>query len=162
LTEGPVVVDTSPLLHLARAGYLSLLTVLSSSIAVPTAVLEEIQVPGKEPSAWEAVRACSWLVAVPAPDLSAAVASLNLGRGEAAVMEWARSRPNALAVLDDARARRGARDLGIAVIGTAGVVVRARREGRIPRVRPVLQELVAGGMYLSRAALAEAIASAGE
>jgi len=40
--------------------------------------------------------------------------------------------PSDRIVLDDKKARRIARDLGLRPIGTVGVVVRAKREGIVP------------------------------
>ena len=62
------------------------------------------------------------------------------------------------AVIDDLAARKCAASLGIPVIGTLGIVLRARRQGIIPAARPVVEDLLRGGMFLSRSLLDRALA----
>ncbi|MBF0440065.1 MAG: DUF3368 domain-containing protein, partial [Magnetococcales bacterium] len=48
--------------------------------------------------------------------------------------------------------------LGIPVRGTLGIVLIAKKRGRIPLARPVMEELIAHGMHLSRSVLDQALA----
>ena len=66
------------------------------------------------------------------------------------------------AVLDDAQGRQCARAHGIAVIGTLGIVLFAKRQGVIQAARPVLDTLRRSGMYLSDQILTEALRLIGE
>lgn len=66
------------------------------------------------------------------------------------------------AVLDDLQARRCARTLGIPVIGTLGVVLRAKRHGIIGEARPVVARLREVGLYLSDELVERALAHLGE
>ena len=52
-------------------------------------------------------------------------------------------------LLDEKRARRFAKQRGIAVVGTAGVVLLAKRRRLIPAARPVLGDLLRTGFRLS-------------
>lgn len=67
-----------------------------------------------------------------------------------------------IAVLDDLAGRRCAAALRVPVIGTVGLVVRARRRGLIPTVRPILEEIRAAGLYLSDALIDQASRAVGE
>ncbi|MSP96802.1 MAG: DUF3368 domain-containing protein [Betaproteobacteria bacterium] len=62
-------------------------------------------------------------------------------------------------ILDDFAARRVARRLGVEFIGTAGVIVEAKRTGLIDRAAPTFERMTREGCYLSddliRAILAE-------
>jgi len=78
------------------------------------------------------------------------------------VLAWAHARPGTLAILDDLAARRCAATLRIPVRGTLGLVLAAKRRGRIPAARPVLESLRASGMYLSDPVLNKALALVGE
>ncbi|VAW82993.1 hypothetical protein MNBD_GAMMA13-1244 [hydrothermal vent metagenome] len=51
--------------------------------------------------------------------------------------------------MDDKLARRAASHLGLQVIGTGGVLTKARQMGRIPAVAPLLERLRAKGYHLS-------------
>jgi predicted nucleic acid-binding protein len=158
----PPVCNTSPLIFLSRIDRLPLLRVLGDKVLVPRAVLEEIGSRGAEDPTVRAVRAESWLRAEPTPVISAELESLDLGLGETAALAIAMSRRGAMVVIDDLLGRQAAEHFGIPVIGTMGVVVRAKRIGRIPSAREVLDDLVRGGMYLSRRILDQALAEIGE
>jgi hypothetical protein len=49
--------------------------------------------------------------------------------------------PGSLVILDDGLARRYAAHLALRLIGTLGVLVRAKRQGLITAVAPVLDQL---------------------
>jgi predicted nucleic acid-binding protein len=51
--------------------------------------------------------------------------------------------------LDDRRARSVARRIGIAVIGTVGVLVRAKHSGILASLKPLLEDLERRGFFLS-------------
>lgn len=65
----------------------------------------------------------SWLEQLEAPVPLDALA-IVLGRGEAEAIVLARHHPGALLLLDDRQARRAAEALGLAAIGSAGVLER--------------------------------------
>jgi predicted nucleic acid-binding protein len=86
----------------------------------------------------------------------------GLGPGESAVLTDSLGLPGSRAVIDDLAGRKCAASLGIPVIGTLGIVLRARRQGIIPAARPVVEDLLRGGMFLSRPLLDRALALVGE
>ncbi|MEK6322881.1 MAG: DUF3368 domain-containing protein [Acidobacteriota bacterium] len=65
-------------------------------------------------------------------------------------------------VLDDRQARVIARSLGIQMIGTVGILLRAKQSGVIPLVRPIIDALEASGFWVSGALQEEALRLAGE
>lgn len=158
----PLVIDTSPLIHLTRADSLSLLSQLGRPVFVPDAVQEEIQAKGSHDVTARNLERAGWLEVVPVAALPPEVTRWDLGAGEEAVLAWCHAHPGASAVLDDAEARRCARSLGVPVFGTLGIVLQAKREGRLPAARPVVELLVSNGMYLSRRVLEEALSLVGE
>lgn len=74
-------------------------------------------------------------------------AEWGLGSGESAVLAVA-LRERGTALLDDAEARRCARVLGIPVLGTLGLVIRAKREGRIRSAAELLRRMIGAGFRL--------------
>jgi len=66
------------------------------------------------------------------------------------------------AVLDDLQARRCARGLGILATGTLGVILRAKQAGLISTARPLVEDLLRKGLYLSRAVVESALGEVGE
>jgi predicted nucleic acid-binding protein len=67
-----------------------------------------------------------------------------------------------MAIVDDLAARRCAEVLGIPLLGTLGLVLRAKRTGLLPAARPVIEKLLSAGMYLSPKILDRALALVGE
>jgi predicted nucleic acid-binding protein len=58
--------------------------------------------------------------------------------------------------------RRCAAQLGIKVVGTVGMVLAAKRRGLVPAARPLIDELIASGLYLSEEIADRALALVGE
>ena len=124
-----VVTDTTCLIALDRIDRLRVLPALFE-VAAPPAVVAEF---GRCPP---------WLSVLPVVDV-ARVAGLKtaLDAGEAEAIALALSFPQATLLMDEARGRRVAMRLGLDVLGTAGVLLRAKRRGLVPAVRPLLDAL---------------------
>ena len=86
------------------------------------------------------------------------VSEWGLGKGESAVPALA-VELDATAALDDRSARRCAKALGVSMIGTFGVIVRAKRRGLVPAAAPVMREVVNAGLYYSDDAIEMLLAS---
>lgn len=141
------VVNASPLILLGRIERLDLLRLAGRTI-VPQAVIDEVAAKDAGHVLGRELAIRLWLEKAPLAELSPGIPGLSLGKGESAVLHFALEL-GATAVLDDRRARACAIQPGVAVIGTLGLVVRARRQGLLPAVRPVLDGLASAGMFLS-------------
>lgn len=73
-----------------------------------------------------------------------------MGAGESAVLALAREIPGAVAVLDDKRARRYARLLGVRLTGTLGILLKAKHAGDLTALRPVIEHLEKLGFRFHR------------
>jgi predicted nucleic acid-binding protein len=152
----------SPLVFLVRADLLEILREGTSEVVVPVAVLRELEAHGYDDPTVRAIRSVDWITAIAEPEIAPEIAAWDLGPGESAVLSLAKSEPAAWAVIDDGEARRCARSLGIHVIGTLGLVLLAKRVGRITLARPVVDQLRASGMYLSDVVMNLALERVGE
>lgn len=85
-----------------------------------------------------------------------------MGGAESEVLAWALTHRGCRAVIDGLEARRCAQALGIAVIGTLGVVLRAKRKGLIADALSVVDQLRRVGMYVSDDLVEKALAYLGE
>lgn len=74
----------------------------------------------------------------------------DLGKGETSVILLGMENPDSLAILDDGLAREVARNLGLRITGTIGLLILAKENGIIKAVRPYLDKLVDVGFYLSQ------------
>lgn len=155
------IVNASPLIVLAKIGRLDLLKQLAVAILIPSAVrMEVLAGPPDDPArrALEANWGCELCVGSP----PAEILEWGLGAGETEVIAAALERGSIRVVLDDAQARACARTLGLPVIGTLGVVLRAKVQSLIPLATPVLADLQMAGLRVDPAVLAEALKSVGE
>lgn len=155
------ILNASPLIFFSRGRHLGLLRTVLGRAVVPEAVAAEVRRRGpRDPSA--AALTESWLEVVQAPPPNDVILQWGLGPGESAVLALAREDKNRVAIIDDLAGRKCAASLGIAVRGTLGLVLVAKRRGVIPTARPVLEDLLAAGLYLSRRVLDEALERVGE
>lgn len=104
----PVASNTSPLIVLAKAGLLELLPGLFSEVIVPTAVSDEIMAGPVGDPMRQALPMHRWLRVVRLDPPLSPLAALQLGRGEAEAVEYARRQGNCAVLLDDRAGRRTA------------------------------------------------------
>lgn len=152
------VVNSSPLISLAKIGRLDLIQNPARQLLIPRAVADEIrQGPFDDPARRAVDGELRAFVHDAVTDED--VLAWSLGAGESAVLSLARSR-DSIAVLDDFEARSAARVFGIPCTGTLGVVIQAAKEGRIPSATPWIRALRAAGLRLSDQAVAGALRAA--
>lgn len=142
------VVNASPLIALAEVGCEHLLTALAPTVLVPTAVEAEILAgPVGDPA--RTLLESGWAQTIEPTSIPATVIEWGLGSGESAVLAVALETPGSTAVLDDAAARTAARTLGIPVIGTLGIIVRAKQRQHLSSAATVIAQLKSTGLYLN-------------
>ena len=155
-----VVSDAGPLISLGRLDLLSLLPALFGTVEVPQQVLVECLVRPEQADTQRVMAAldAGWIQVC----VTVAIAEpAALGIGERAAIGRALEIGAGL-LADDFAARTYALSQGLAVIGTLGVLVMAKRSGRLSSIAPLIERLRAGGQRLSHAAVAAALAAAGE
>lgn len=86
----------------------------------------------------------------------------KLHDGEVEVMILAQEQNADLVILDDNAAKKTAKYLGFTVTGTLGVLIKAKRQGIIEEVRPLLYEMRQNGFYVSNAVERMVLEQAGE
>ncbi len=137
-----VISNTSPLFYLHRLRRLDLLQKLYRRIAVPEAVVNELKAGRDQGEDAPDVADYDWIEVrtVRTPILVRLIT--DLGTGEAQVLALALEEPDCLVILDDRLAREVARLQNLRVTGTAGVILKAKQEGYIPAVAPLLDRLL--------------------
>ncbi len=146
----PVVVDSTCLIGLDKIGHLNLLPNLFEPILAPPEVERESGF------------SIAWLrIEIPVHQELVRALKVMVDDGEAEALALAAERRSRV-VLDDRKARDVAFRMGLQVIGTVGILVRAKRAGFIPWVKPLLNELTDNGFRLSEDLKREALRLAGE
>ena len=144
-----ILADSTCLIGLARIGQLDLIQKLFQRITIAQAVWDEVVVNGlSRPSSQEVAQA-DWIdVQKPADRLAVEALRLSLGAGESESMVLAKEISARLIILDDAKARLAAQQLGLTVAGTAALIYRAEELQLIDSAAALIQQLQAIGFRL--------------
>jgi predicted nucleic acid-binding protein len=164
-----VIADAGPLIALARIDSLDLLRSLFGRICITTVVRDEI-LPATsghidtELLARTLVEA--WIEVVEVPQHDWKPINPGVDAGEASAIQvacaWRDAGDAVLVVMDDRAGRLEARNRGLALIGTAGLIGLAKTGGLVPQARPLLERLTQAGYFLGPAVVAAVLADVGE
>lgn len=157
------VVDTGPLIFLAKLGRLNLLQYEADKVCVPQTVLTEVQAqPDEATTAIEAATR-SWLSMHAVSDQrTVEILQAELDLGEAEVIVLAKELEADRVVMDDLDARRFARRAGFDLVGTLGLLLAARLRSDIPSLKEEIERLQALGFYVAPDLVEAVLKEAGE
>lgn len=157
------VFNASPLILLGKIGQLHVIEILSPDFRIPRPVVAEIGAGPPDD------RTIMWLTQAPiaghivdVPPTPSFLAQWDLGAGETAVLSLAWTDNGSVVVLDDLAARKFALTFDLPLLGTLGVLIRAKQAGLVERVAPHIQHLQSVGANLSPAAIQRALELANE
>jgi predicted nucleic acid-binding protein len=157
------IVNASPLILLGKINRLDLLAALAPSLVIPAAVRSEILAGPDLDSAKAWIKSAYGSAHVmPEVPLPTEILAWDLGAGETAVLALASTRTSSVCVLDDLAARNCAAVFQIPVIGTLGILLKAKVGGLIPRLKPEIELLLTVGSLLSPSLIQQALTLAGE
>jgi predicted nucleic acid-binding protein len=157
MSTGDVVVsDASPLILLARISRLELFRTISARVVAPPEVWREATRHPHAPGA-TTLLAATWI------EVRAPVAPVDgpLGLGEREAIALAKEL-DAVLVVDDGDARARAMVEGVKIVGTVGVLKRAKQLGHVKLVGPIIEELRANGLRITDAIVAAVRRDLGE
>lgn len=156
-----LVADAGPLIFLAKLNRLNLLS--RADIRIPAAVMTEIRAKADAACNQIEQAANDWLKVIEVQNrviVQLLLADLDLG--EAEVIAVAKEINADTLLLDDLDARRFAKRVGFATIGTVGILLSARLQGEISSLRHELNQLQTHGFRISKTLMEEALKAAGE
>lgn len=157
-----VIVNSTPLIVLCGIGRLFILRDLYQEIWIPEAVYQEVMV--KEDAVCMQVQmAKEWIHVGKIHDYKEKkMYKAKLHDGEVEVMILAQEQDADLVVLDDNAAKKTAKYLGLTVTGTLGTLLKAKRQGIIDEIRPLLSEMRQNGFYVGADVESIVLEQAGE
>ncbi|MCF7890539.1 DUF3368 domain-containing protein [Candidatus Bipolaricaulota bacterium] len=133
-----VILDSGPLMALAKLNLLPLLKKLYGEVCIPEEVYHESVSQGKNRGYEDAqtielfLNKQGWKPQeVESQEIDEELTQLNLDRGEMECISMAEAQQNSLVLLDDEYARSASRNRNIKVKGTLGILVDAFRENYI-------------------------------
>ncbi len=124
-----IVINTSPWIALSLCGQTSLLSMLYDEAYMPTAVKDEIVTGGRKMIGVKELDASSWIKIEKVKDAEKIELLYELEQGEAEVIVLAKEKGIQYVMIDERVARWQARILGLEVIGTLGILLKAKKLG---------------------------------
>ena len=158
-----IISDSSPLIALGSIDQLSVLFQLFEQVVIPKIVADECLVDKTRPGAFAISQAIDGAFIQIHPPFPANNNELFevLDEGEAAAITLANSLCASL-LIDEKLGRHVAKQLGVKIIGTIGILLLAKQKNLIPSVKPILTLLKNGHYFLSDQLIKEALMRAGE
>jgi predicted nucleic acid-binding protein len=150
-----VVLNASPIISLSKVTQFTILKRLFTEVLVPQTVSHEILVTGKgRAGAKELSQAIreGWIEARGAKDrLAVKALQRALGHGESEAIVLALEEGADFVILDEIRARREAVRMGMGVMGTLGILKRAKELSLVKEeLKTILQKLKLAGFRVSK------------
>lgn len=143
-----VVADTSPINYLLLINQIDLLPYLFQDIIIPDVVRDEMLAPDAPLILQEWIaNPPIWLTIQPVPVLDTTLNSLD--PGEQAAITLAQTLPADLLIIDERLGRQIAKERGIAIIGTLGILDDAASQGLI-KIGEAIAQLQQTNFRISR------------
>jgi len=139
-----IVINTGPLIALARMDALDVPGALPYQFICPNQVREELDEGAS--LGYQAI-APAWLSVISLSASPSAISIAALDEGEAAVIQLALEQGLSRFSIDELKGRRIAMALGLGVVGSLGLVARAKALGIIPAMRPLVEKAMRDGVH---------------
>jgi predicted nucleic acid-binding protein len=156
-----VVSNTTPIISLLKLSKLDILKNLYSEISIPYAVFQEVEA-GKNKDYYKNLSNLNWFRIIEIQDKKAVKYFLDLDSGEAEAIVLATEIKADLILLDEKLGRFHAKHADLKVTGTIGVLIKAKKEGLINELKPLLFELTKKEVWISDKLINEILKKVGE
>ncbi len=145
-----VIINSTPIIALSKAGKLDVLKTMYGHVIIPDAVFNEVT--AKDDSVRVQLLGCSdWIEVMNIKNTVEKFAfKARLHDGEVEVMILAKEIEADLVIIDDYAARKTAEYIGLNLTGTIGVLIKAKQNGYIDNVMPIVQMMEQNGIYYSK------------
>ncbi len=156
------VFDASPLIVLGKANLLTTISSLALCWFIPEAVIQEVsQKSAIEPLLIQ-LSANAEVKCHSVESINPLVANWNLGDGESEAITLAMENSEYGVVLDDLQARKCAMVFNLSLIGSLGLIVKAKKEGLLEAAKPAFESLIKSGLYITPQLTEKVLTSIGE
>ena len=156
-----IVSNTTPIISLLKLNKLDLLHQLYEQIFIPVAVYNEIEA-GKSKEYYKDLSNIDWINIVEIKDKQAVKYFLDLDAGESEAIVLATEINADMIILDEKLGRFHAKHADIKVTGTIGLLVKAKTQGLIEKLKPLLDELTRKDVWISEKLKNEILQKTGE
>jgi predicted nucleic acid-binding protein len=150
--HNPIISDTSCFIVLSNIGELHLLQRLYGEVITTPEIAKEY---GEELPEWVNIQEVT--------DKSRQeILESQIDIGESSAMALAMEIPDSTLILDDYKARKIASRLRLKFTGTVGVIIKAKKRGFIPLIKPLLERIKQTDFRMSEELETLALTEAGE
>jgi predicted nucleic acid-binding protein len=158
-----IVINTSPLIAIVAAmGGFNVLQSLYTNVIVPFEVSQEILIGGTTGLGVTEFQADFWLQKQTVPVNISPILLNSLDIGEASVIQLALNKNISTVCIDEAVGRRIARLSGLAVTGSIGILLRAKKEGYSLSIKTAIEKMLNHNIRLSQRVIDFALKESGE
>jgi len=154
-----IVTNTSPLLAIAKMQAFEVIGNLPFEFVCPSEVEAEILVGANQ---GYAVEIPAWLNVLSLNSALSPLAVAALDAGEAAVIQLALEQNIKLVCIDELKGRRAALAVGLGVVGSLGLLGKAKTLGLIASARPFIEKAKGAGIYYDDDLINDFLNSLGE
>jgi predicted nucleic acid-binding protein len=156
-----VVSNTTPIISLLKVDELEILKKLYKELFIPYEVYIEIEA-GKNKEYYVDLATIEWIRIVKIQNEKSLSFFLDLDKGEAEAIVLANEMEADLIILDETLGRFHAKHIGLKVTGTIGILLKAKENGIIDKIKPILNGLVEKGIWLSEKLIKQTLTKASE
>lgn len=135
-----IIADASPLIVLQNIGQLLLLRSLFDEILITTEIKSEF---GLDLPDW--IR-----IAEVQDKTKQKLLSLTLDKGEASAIALCLENAESLLIIDEKKGRRIAKELDLKILGTLGVILKAKEKGLVNSIEDILEHLETANFHISK------------
>jgi hypothetical protein len=160
-----VISDSTPIISLIKIECLDVLEKLYKNIIIPKAVYNELIINVDYQDEIDIIKGCTFLeIKNVEENLSVLLLQrqLKLDFGESEAIVLANNINADLIIIDEQKARRIAKDIGLKVTGTLGILVEAKQQGLIEELKPLLDKLIDNNIRISKKLYIEILNIVGE
>ena len=121
---------------------------LYGEIIIPEAVYKELSAKAESACKRMVDMSLDWIrVEKIQNQMAKSMYKTQLHEGEVEVMILSIEIGADVVIIDDANAKKHAKYLGLPVAGTLGILIKAKQEGHIETLRPILEQMIEHGIY---------------
>jgi predicted nucleic acid-binding protein len=147
-----IIADTTCFILLDKIGEMDLLRTVWGRITTTPVIATEFGSPLPD-----------WIDIIPVQDVLLQNAlQIEVDAGEASAIALATELAPALLILDDLEARRLAKQLNLNFTGTLGLILRAKKSGHIPLIKPIMEKIQSTNFRISHKLYTELLIQAEE
>lgn len=147
--ENNWILNASPVILLGKADILGTISSLSKVWTIPEGVIREVEIKRDVDPYLKQLSESAEVVRKEISIIHPNVAAWDLGRGESEVLTLALDH-DAGVVLDDLQARKCASLHNIPLIGSVGLILKAKRKGLVTSAKPLMKRLIDAGLYIEQ------------